>query len=352
MKKTLMGAFVVALGLGATVPFVGWAQDQTAGADRAGTRPRRPGGPGGPGGRMGGPMGGAFAFREVMRDLTDAQREQVKAIHERHADRIRPLAERAHAAREALDNAVLSGNAGNLQALSIEVGNAETELTFAQAQVQSEIFNVLTRRTEADDRRAAEADGSSPRGNAEAETGARSRPGSGSRFQVRGFRFEPEPEPEPTGNPVALSVGYARCLSPFKTFSRRVASAAVLLLINGRAEAQGIGFQGGVTVDPEQGFVGTHFETGELFQNFRFRPGIDGGVRRRLFARRSQCRVPLSHSDRPLVEPCIRAADRPWSSCARTTRRARTAARSTRSASRTKTASSPISRSARAPCRR
>ena len=44
-----------------------------------------------------------------------------------------------------------------------------------------------------------------------------------------------------------------------------------------RAEAQGIGFQGGVTVDPEQVFFGTHFETRELFQNFRFRPGIDGG---------------------------------------------------------------------------
>ena len=38
----------------------------------------------------------------------------------------------------------MSGNEGNLQALSIEVGNAEAELTFAQAQVQSEIFKVLT----------------------------------------------------------------------------------------------------------------------------------------------------------------------------------------------------------------
>lgn len=67
----------------------------------------------------------------------------------------------------------------------------------------------------------------------------------------------------------------------FVPFNRRflvtVASAAVLLLINGRAEAQGIGFQVGVSVDPEQGFFGTHFETPELFQNFRFRPGIDGG---------------------------------------------------------------------------
>jgi hypothetical protein len=55
------------------------------------------------------------------------------------------------------------------------------------------------------------------------------------------------------------------------------AGLAVLLLVNSRAEAQGVGFQGGATVDPEQVFVGTHFETGELFRNFRFRPGIDGG---------------------------------------------------------------------------
>ena len=142
MKKTLMGAFIVALGLGATVPFTSWAQDQPP----AQTEPGRHGGrgPGGPGGRMGGPMGGAFAFGGIMRDLTDAQREQVKAIHEKHADSIRPLAERARTAREALDNAVMSGNDANLQALSIEVGNAETELTFAQAQVQSEIMKVLT----------------------------------------------------------------------------------------------------------------------------------------------------------------------------------------------------------------
>jgi len=147
MKNTFLAAIVVALGLGATVPFVGWAQDQPQGprqGQRGGPGVGGPGRPGGPGGRMGGPMGGAFAFREVMRDLTDAQREQVREIHERHADRIRPLAERAHAAHEAVNSAVMSGNEGNLQALSIEVGNAEAELTFAQAQVQSEIFKVLT----------------------------------------------------------------------------------------------------------------------------------------------------------------------------------------------------------------
>lgn len=64
-------------------------------------------------------------------------------------------------------------------------------------------------------------------------------------------------------------------------FSRRFlltfTALAVLLLITPHANAQGVGFQGGVTVDPEQVFIGTHFETGELYQNFRFRPGVDGG---------------------------------------------------------------------------
>ena len=138
MKNTFLGAIVVALGLGATVPYMSWAQDQPPAQGEHMRRGRGFGGPGGPGGRMGGPLGGA------LRDLSDAQREQVKAIHERHAERIRPLAERVRAAREAINAVVTSGNVSNLQALSIEVGNAETELTFAQAQVQSEIFNVLT----------------------------------------------------------------------------------------------------------------------------------------------------------------------------------------------------------------
>lgn len=70
-------------------------------------------------------------------------------------------------------------------------------------------------------------------------------------------------------------------MHPLVLFPRRflltTAGAILLLMTTDRAEAQGVGFQGGVTVDPEQAFIGTHFETGELFQNFRFRPGIDGG---------------------------------------------------------------------------
>jgi Spy/CpxP family protein refolding chaperone len=137
------GAAVIALGLAATVPHMDAAQDQTQTQDeRVGRGGRGPGMPFGRGGRMGGPMAGGFG--EVMRELTEAQREQVRAIHQKHADRVAPLAERAHAAREALNTAVLGGNTANLQALSIEVGNAETELTFAQAQMQAEVAALLT----------------------------------------------------------------------------------------------------------------------------------------------------------------------------------------------------------------
>ena len=101
MKKTFLAAAVVAVGLAAAVP-VHRLRRRIRRQHRASQcRPRWPADqadPVGPADAWAAPMGG---FREVMRDLTDAQREQVKAIHERHAERIRPLAERAHAAREA-----------------------------------------------------------------------------------------------------------------------------------------------------------------------------------------------------------------------------------------------------------
>jgi Spy/CpxP family protein refolding chaperone len=141
MKKTLFAAATaVAIAMAAAVPYIN-AQDQqpqTQG-ERMGPRGGRgPGGPMGRGGRMGGPLAGA------LRDLTDAQRAQVKAIHDKHAAQVEPLLQRVRTAREALENAITSGNTANLQALSIEVGNAETELTYAQAQMQAEVYNILT----------------------------------------------------------------------------------------------------------------------------------------------------------------------------------------------------------------
>ena len=66
----------------------------------------------------------------------------------------------------------------------------------------------------------------------------------------------------------------------FVLSSRRfVVFAGILLTLlccTSPARGQGIGFEGGATIDPDQGFIGTHFETGELMPNLRFRPGIDG----------------------------------------------------------------------------
>jgi hypothetical protein len=61
-----------------------------------------------------------------------------------------------------------------------------------------------------------------------------------------------------------------------RRFACVVLTVVAILGVSAAAEAQGIGFQGGATVDPEQMFVGTHFETKEIFQGLRFRPGIDG----------------------------------------------------------------------------
>jgi hypothetical protein len=61
---------------------------------------------------------------------------------------------------------------------------------------------------------------------------------------------------------------------------------AVLLLMPAAALAQppssqsslpAIGFQGGASIDPEQGFVGVFFESPQIGGRFSLRPGIDGG---------------------------------------------------------------------------
>ena len=62
-----------------------------------------------------------------------------------------------------------------------------------------------------------------------------------------------------------------------RRFLRGSLVAAVLLLITADARAQGIGFQAGATVDPEQIFFGTHFESGDIMRGLRFKPSIDGG---------------------------------------------------------------------------
>ena len=55
-----------------------------------------------------------------------------------------------------------------------------------------------------------------------------------------------------------------------------VVTCAALLAASG-AHAQGVGFQGGMTVDPEQAYVGTHVELRLGSDQLILRPAIDGG---------------------------------------------------------------------------
>jgi Spy/CpxP family protein refolding chaperone len=156
---SVLGAALIAVGMMAFTPQFGSAQGagQPLPAGRMGGGPVGGGmGRGGPGGPMG--MAGIDP-----RDLTDAERGQIKAIRERHADDIKTTVERVNSARRALATAVLSG-VGDIQGLALEVGAAEGEMAYQSAQIETEVLSVLTpeqkqkiqvRRKEMESRRAA-----------------------------------------------------------------------------------------------------------------------------------------------------------------------------------------------------
>ena len=55
-------------------------------------------------------------------------------------------------------------------------------------------------------------------------------------------------------------------------------TTAVVLLAAGPAAAQGVGFQGGGTVSPNQFYVGSHVDVPLGSAQFLLRPGIEGGT--------------------------------------------------------------------------
>jgi hypothetical protein len=52
---------------------------------------------------------------------------------------------------------------------------------------------------------------------------------------------------------------------------------ALLLLVAGTASAQ-VGIRGGISVDPDQGYFGVHYETRPLIDRLYFRPNAELGV--------------------------------------------------------------------------
>ena len=141
VKRITLGAVagLLALGLGAGA-FV-HAQDQNS----AGRPPR--GGAGGPGrfGGPGGPMGMLPMLGRAV-NLTDAQKDQIKAIADSHKDEWKAIFDRERTAREGL-NAAISADTVNdalVRQKSAEVASVEADAAVARAHAHAEVLQILT----------------------------------------------------------------------------------------------------------------------------------------------------------------------------------------------------------------
>jgi protein CpxP len=103
-----------------------------------------PGGWRGPGRHI--HMGGAgfLALRQL--DLSDEQREQVRAIREQHRAELQALSEKLQPARETLTAAAMSVpvDDAQIQARAADLAPAQTEAAVLRARIQAEVFHILT----------------------------------------------------------------------------------------------------------------------------------------------------------------------------------------------------------------
>ena len=122
------------------------AQAQNSNAQQQHFGGRGPGGPDGSGfGGPGGPMGILPRLgRDI--DLTDAQRDQIKAIVESHKDEWKGLADRARTAHMALNTAVTAETLDEvvIRQKSSEVAAVDADLAVARARAHAEVFKILT----------------------------------------------------------------------------------------------------------------------------------------------------------------------------------------------------------------
>ncbi|MEO8682006.1 MAG: Spy/CpxP family protein refolding chaperone [Vicinamibacterales bacterium] len=110
--------------------------------------PGGPGGPMGPGGRKGpgGPGGPMGLLGPIARDLTNAQREQVRGIMQSHRDEFKQAGDKMRAAREGMgaliDAETIDESA--IRAKSVDVAAAEADAAILNAKVRNEVFGILT----------------------------------------------------------------------------------------------------------------------------------------------------------------------------------------------------------------
>ena len=141
----LAGAALLAASLGSA--YVS-AQDNSGGAgpfkgrgghDRFGG-PGRPGGPGGPGGT------GGMGLPLQRLNLTEAQRDQVKAVFDSHQEDMKDLGDKMRTARKALQAAVSADqfDDATIRARSADVAVVEADMAVLGARIRSEVWQLLT----------------------------------------------------------------------------------------------------------------------------------------------------------------------------------------------------------------
>jgi protein CpxP len=136
----------IGVGIGAIALIVGLAAGVYVSAQDV-TGPRGPGvgrrgGPGGPGGAMDvlGPM---IAARL---NLSDAQKDQVKAVVDAHRDELRTLGDRAMETQQSLQAAVTADvvDEGLIRSRAAERGAVEADIAVVRARIHAEVFRILT----------------------------------------------------------------------------------------------------------------------------------------------------------------------------------------------------------------
>jgi Spy/CpxP family protein refolding chaperone len=140
-----LGATAIALGVTAGVYASGQNTNQDPPPFRGGAGPGRFGGPGGPGRGPGGPMG-MLPMLGPKLGLTDAQKDQIKAIAASHKDEWKGYADRARAAHGALNAAVTADtiDEGVIRSRSADVAAVDADMAVARAHVRAEVFQILT----------------------------------------------------------------------------------------------------------------------------------------------------------------------------------------------------------------
>lgn len=146
--RTKFGLGVAALVVAAGIAAGAHAQNTNGGPDslqRSGPPPGgRFGGPGGRGG-PGGPLGPFGPMLERL-NLSDAQKDRVKAVVDSRRDEMKAVGDRQRTAHDALDSAVTADtfDEAAIRSRSMELAAVEADMVVLQARVRSEIFQILT----------------------------------------------------------------------------------------------------------------------------------------------------------------------------------------------------------------